>query len=73
MKEYWWCAIGPVDRKTLPWGADFPLRQAVRTAMAEMVGQDVENNLTTSSGWGMDQEERDEIRKVQYRHFFEEN
>lgn len=60
-KEYWFCLIGPVERKDLPNGADYPLRQAVRTKFLDLVGYDDD---VCSSGWGLSQEQYDAIRKI---------
>jgi hypothetical protein len=51
--EYWKCVIGPVDRKEVPWGGDFPLRDAVINRFIEMFGKEP---VMCSSGWGLKQE-----------------
>lgn len=60
--EYWWCKIGPIDREKVPFGGDFPLRQAVKQAFSDTIG---EHAVTCSSGWGMDEEEAQAIEQVQ--------
>jgi len=47
---YWRCAIGPIQRKHLPNGADGPLRRAVKKAFGEEYG--AVDNLICMSGWG---------------------
>ena len=53
MKEYWFCVIGPCERKALPHGADFPLRQAVQTEYEALTGS---VNYRCSSGWGVSED-----------------
>lgn len=48
--EYWFCEIGPIDRKKVPWGGDYPLREAVEDRFIEIFGKQAEK---CSSGWGL--------------------
>jgi len=57
MKRYWACVIGPIDSEKIPFGGDFPPRQAAQDAMIKMTGVP---NFVCSSGWlteGQDVEE----------------
>ena len=54
--EYWKCIIGPIKRKELRWGSDFPLRQAVKEEFEKMFDT-VEYEI--SSGWGNTDELKD--------------
>ena len=54
-KQYWCCIIGGVPMKKLGFGADGPLRSAVRNKFNEIFGPDD----VCSSGWGIDQERKD--------------
>jgi hypothetical protein len=48
--NYWWCHIGPVIRKDLPFGSDFPMRIAIQRKFEELFDT---GDYTCSSGWGM--------------------
>lgn len=48
-KAIWSCRIGEINRQTLPGGADFPMREAVRKAYREITGKEPE---FVFSGWG---------------------
>jgi hypothetical protein len=50
MNEIWFCKIGETDR-SLPYGADFPMRRAVEAAYREITG---EASAFIFSGWGGD-------------------
>ncbi len=65
-QEYWFCLIGPVDRRIVPYGGDAPLRMSVKDKFQKMFPY---NDYTCSSGWGMDQEEYNEIQEVINKHF----
>lgn len=65
-KEYWWCRIGPIERKKVPFGGDFPMRQAAQAAFRQTTG---EWPKWCSSGWGMSEEEARATSEVQ-NHFF---
>jgi hypothetical protein len=59
--EYWTCTIGPIERKKIGWGADFPLRQAVK--------EEFENTFDTieyeiSSGFGTTDELKDIYSRI---------
>ena len=60
-KEYWKCLIGPITRKQLGWGLDFPLRQGVKERFEEMFGT-IEYEI--SSGWGTTDELRDIYSRI---------
>jgi hypothetical protein len=51
--EYWFCEIGPIDRKKVPYGGDYPLRSVVQDKFIEMFGEQSER---CSSGWGLSEE-----------------
>jgi hypothetical protein len=61
-KEYWFCLIGPIEKEKVHQGGDFPLRQAVKDAFERTTGEDAE---MCSSGWGVDEEEAEAMRKAQ--------
>jgi len=63
--EYWRCTIGPIKRKEIGWGADFPLRQAVKEKFEEMFDM-VEYEM--SSGWGTTDELKDVISRIGHLH-----
>jgi hypothetical protein len=73
--QYWSCIIGPIEQSKIPYGGDFPLRMAVKEAYIEMFGKygSIDNNPLCSSGWGMDEEEKEEIKRVRYKHFCKRN
>jgi hypothetical protein len=48
--EWWTCTIGPVKRKQIGWGADFPLRQAIKEEFEKMFDT---AEYEISSGWGL--------------------
>jgi hypothetical protein len=48
--EFWSCTIGPIDRNGVPFGGDFPLREAVQGKFIEMFGEEASK---CSSGWGL--------------------
>ncbi len=58
-EEYWLCTIGPMSRAKQPWGADAPLRAAVKSAFFGMFPKAA--GIQCSSGWGVTQEQRDAI------------
>lgn len=58
--EYWFCFIGPVKKKKLGWGADFPLRQAVKDKFHEIFG--IKKKTVVASGWGIDRRKYDLMR-----------
>lgn len=45
--RYWFCVIGPVPEKDIPFGGDFPPRQAAKIAIANSTG----HNPMCASGW----------------------
>ena len=55
--EYWECTIGPIKRKQLGWGADFPLRRTVAERFEEIFNT---SEYDISSGWGV----TDELKTV---------
>ncbi len=48
--EYWYCVAGPAYRSELPWGASFPMGEAVKNQFAKLTGElpDV-----CGGGWGV--------------------
>lgn len=59
-KKYWSCLIGgEIDE--LSWSSDFPLRQAVRKAYKETIGEPDE---VCASGWGIDEERYNLLRII---------
>lgn len=60
-KEYWMCIIGGVPSGTVPYGGDFPLRQAVRDKFFQMFG---EGDEICSSGWGINEERMELLRTL---------
>jgi len=64
-KFYWSCLIGgPIDPSKYEGnGADWPLRQAVRDAYIKMFCED---NEVCSSGWGINEERYELLRKVNH-------
>jgi hypothetical protein len=59
--EYWMCIIGPVKRNELGWGADGPMRAAVRDKFLEVFEKDDD---VCSSGWGIDEERYQVLRTL---------
>ena len=53
MKEYWFCKIGPIERRLVPFGGDWPLRQSVQETFEIMFP---EKEYICSSGWGLTEE-----------------
>ena len=49
MHEAWECKIGSTNGVHIPFGADFPMRQAVREAYTRITGEQPE---AVFSGWG---------------------
>lgn len=49
MKKIWGCKIGEVDLAKLPYGADTPMRDAVRSAYKKLTGEEPDFIF---SGWG---------------------
>lgn len=60
-KEYWMCIIGGVTKDKLGWGADWPLRQAVRDKFIEIFDQPDD---VCASGWGIDEERYELLRTI---------
>jgi len=65
--EYWFCTIGPVSRGSLPYGSDYPLRNAVKNAFNKIIDIDPDK-IVCSSGWGLKSEVRDMIMSIQNLH-----
>lgn len=61
MKNYWFCEIGPIERKDLSFGADGPLRMAVQKKFIEMFGKQAE---TCGSGWGLTEEMKNRLNII---------
>ena len=59
--EYWSCTIGPVKRKEIGWGADFPLRQVVKEKFEELFNT---SEYSCSSGWGITEELHDIYSRI---------
>lgn len=59
-KQYWYCLIGGVSKDKIPSGGDAILRFPVRDAFNEVFGQDE----VCASGWGIDEERYNILRKV---------
>lgn len=47
--KYWFCVVGPLPDSAIPWGADFPPRNAVRSAIEAMTG--LSTVACTTSAW----------------------
>ena len=60
-KKYWICIIGSVEEKKLKQGADAPLRNVVKNAYANMLG---DKDTVCWSGWGSGQEKVDVLNAV---------
>lgn len=60
-KQYWLCLIGGIAPEKIGWGADFPLRMAVREKYGEMFGEDED---VCASGWGIDEERYNILRDL---------
>jgi len=58
--NYWVCIVGPIDSDELPDGADGPLRTAVLNRVREMTSDAV----GCWSGWGCDEQTKEEILTV---------
>lgn len=48
-KQVWYCKIGGADESDLPWGADSPMREAVKIAYKQLTGKEPDFCFT---GWG---------------------
>ena len=59
--EWWQCTIGPIKRKEIGWGGDFPLRAAVKEKFEEIFNT-IEYEV--SSGWGTTDEVKDIISSI---------
>lgn len=59
--QVWKCKVGIKGSVNLPFGADFPMRQAIKRAFKEITGVDAEFCF---SGWNASLEET-EIRVVE--------
>ena len=62
-KEYWVCMIGPIERCKVRDGGDWSLRQAVKAAFYNLIGEDAEG---CASGWGYSKKQVDAMRKAAY-------
>ena len=60
-QRYWICIIGSVEEIKLGFGADAPLRNAVKKAYVKMIGD--EDNICWS-GWGSGQEKVDTLNVI---------
>lgn len=49
-QEYWQCTIGPLKKKDLGWGADWPLRQTVKDKFEDVFDT---TEYDCASGWGI--------------------
>ena len=63
-REYWFCVIGPVRHRKLVWGADFPLRTAVKNAFSNTFLET--RKVECCSGWGVTCDAREAIRFARY-------
>lgn len=63
---YFTCTIGPICRSLVPDGGDFPMRQAVKEAYLDLIG---ENAAMCSSGWGRTTEVSKLIDKLDVMRF----
>jgi hypothetical protein len=63
---YFTCTIGPIYRNLVPDGGDFPMRQAVKKAYLDLIG---ENASMCSSGWGTTTEFSKLIQKLDLMRF----
>jgi hypothetical protein len=59
--EWWQCTIGPIKRKEIGWGGDFPLRQAVKEKFEEVFDT---IDYEVSSGWGTTHELMEVISSI---------
>ena len=59
--EYWFCLIGPTERKNLYSGSDRPMRMAVRDKFIDLTDEDCD---VCASGWGVSQKKYEALRKV---------
>lgn len=50
-ERVWQCKIGTLETMKLPWGSDWPMRNAAKAAYFETVGEHPE---FISSGWGQE-------------------
>lgn len=66
MKEYWFCIIGPVERKLIPDGGDLPMRLAVQSGLDKIVPSINFDELHTWSGWGITEAQCEKIMKALY-------
>jgi hypothetical protein len=64
--EYWFCVIGPAPVESLPFGADLPMRLAVKEAFAHVTGHEAQ---ACASGWGVDQEEAELMQRARHDAF----
>ena len=48
-EKIWTCKIGAVAGRSLPWGADFPMREAISAAYKTLTGVEADFIF---SGWG---------------------
>lgn len=48
-EKIWTCKIGAATDASLPWGADFPMREAINAAYKALTGVDADFIF---SGWG---------------------
>ena len=62
-KKFWSCVIGPISEDKVPFGADFPLRNAVNRIWLQMFEEPAEIH---SSGWSMDEEKRDLLQTISH-------
>jgi len=60
--RYWFCTIGPVPEKDIPFGGDFPPRMAVKDAICKITG----HSPDCASGW-CDEGEAEAMRDARHK------
>lgn len=68
MKEYWFCIVGPIERKDLPDGADMPMRFGVTDALRTMIPH---GDIDIWSGWGVTDDTKRKILDVIHSSFYD--
>ncbi len=62
-KRYWSCIIGPIEKNKIPFGGDFPMRDAVKNRFFEMFKEDAD---ICSSGWGLTEEMKTRLNIISH-------
>lgn len=61
-KQYWFCVIGPAEKKDIPFGGDYPIRQATKKEYFRMFPD--QEDYEFSSGWGVTKDMKNAISKL---------